>query len=56
MSELLEQRCSECLDERLVRLANAIGYVVCPSCDRVAVEIPRPVKLEDNLAEYRVDL
>ena len=56
MSEFVEQKCSECRDERLVRLANAVGFLVCPECDLVVVERPRPVKLEDNLKEYKTDI
>lgn len=34
MAELMV-KCPECIDERMIKLAQAVGYLVCPNCDKV---------------------
>lgn len=36
MTEIL--MCPSCPDERLVRMASAVGALVCPECDLVVME------------------
>lgn len=38
------QECPRCLDERLINLASATGYLVCRSCDLVVRDT---LKLDD---------
>ncbi len=49
-------KCPECIDERMVRLAQTIGYLTCPNCDLQVAERPRPISLADNPTRFKTDL
>lgn len=36
--ETISDKCPECIDERLVRLAYIVGALVCPNCDLILVK------------------
>lgn len=45
MSELTLEKCPSCPDERLVRMASAVGALVCPECDLVVIQRPRQIEV-----------
>lgn len=45
MSELTLEKCPSCPDERLVRMASAVGALVCPECDLVVLESRKQIEV-----------
>jgi len=38
-------KCPSCPDERLVRIACAVGWLVCPSCDVMVRQSPQEIEV-----------
>jgi len=46
MTEIFKlEDCPRCIDERLVKVANVVGWLVCPNCDITVRQVEEKIEI-----------